>query len=110
MVEREAFRLPGWLMLVVVIALGTVSTVLFVQALPTQNGIVVVDGALLGAGIGLAIVTLLLCTGFLVIQPNMSRVVVFLGRYMGTIKKGGWRWTWPFTKRYYVSLRVQTFD
>jgi regulator of protease activity HflC (stomatin/prohibitin superfamily) len=54
--------------------------------------------------------TVLVCTGFTIVQPNESKVVTFLGRYLGTIKRNGWGWTWPFTSRNTVSLRIRNFD
>ncbi len=49
-------------------------------------------------------------TGFVVIQPNQSAVVTFLGTYLGTVHTSGFTWTWPLTLRRIVSLRVQNFD
>ena len=43
--------------------------------------------------------TLVACTGFTIVQPNETKVVTFLGRYLGTIKRNGWGWTWPLTSR-----------
>lgn len=44
-------------------------------------------------------------------QPtNESRVVSFFGRYIGTIRRNGFSWTWPLTLRQKVSLRVRNFD
>jgi regulator of protease activity HflC (stomatin/prohibitin superfamily) len=54
--------------------------------------------------------TVLACTGFTIVQPNESKVVTFLGRYLGTIKRNGWGWTWPLTNRNTISLRVRNFD
>jgi regulator of protease activity HflC (stomatin/prohibitin superfamily) len=49
-------------------------------------------------------------SGFTIVQPNESKVVTFLGRYLGTIRRNGWGWTFPLTNRATLSLRVQNFD
>lgn len=49
-------------------------------------------------------------TGFTIVQPNESKVVTFLGRYLGTVRRNGWGWTYPLTNRATLSLRVQNFD
>jgi regulator of protease activity HflC (stomatin/prohibitin superfamily) len=54
--------------------------------------------------------TVLTCTGFTIVQPNESKVVTFFGRYLGTIKRNGWGWTWPLTSRNTLSLRIRNFD
>jgi regulator of protease activity HflC (stomatin/prohibitin superfamily) len=54
--------------------------------------------------------TAVACTGFTIVQPNESKVVTFLGRYLGTIKRNGWGWTWPLTNRETISLRIRNFD
>src|SRR3712207_6926132 len=38
-------------------------------------------------GAGVAVLALLLCAGFAVVQPNDSRVLVFFGRYTGRDRK-----------------------
>jgi regulator of protease activity HflC (stomatin/prohibitin superfamily) len=30
--------------------------------------------------------------GFVVVQPNQAKVAVFLGRYMGTVRRAGFHW------------------
>ncbi len=48
--------------------------------------------------------------GFVLVNPNGSRVLLLFGKYMGTIKKNGFFWVNPlFTKRK-ISLRASNFD
>jgi regulator of protease activity HflC (stomatin/prohibitin superfamily) len=54
--------------------------------------------------------TAIACTGFTIVQPNETKVVTFLGRYLGTIKRNGWGWTWPLTSRNTISQRIRNFD
>lgn len=47
-----------------------------------------------------------LSKGFIILQPNIAGVLVFFGRYSGTIREGGFFWFNPFSKRQNISLRV----
>jgi regulator of protease activity HflC (stomatin/prohibitin superfamily) len=49
-------------------------------------------------------------TGFTTVSPNQAKVVTFLGRYVGTVRENGFRWTYPLTNRRRVSMRIQNFD
>ena len=48
--------------------------------------------------------------GFLVVQPNQAKVAVFLGRYMGTVRRSGFHWVNPLTTRRTLSLRLRNLD
>jgi len=105
--ERTSLVLPGLLMLAVVVAIAGAGVYLLVGSVspfgsPSLSQFVAAILVLIGAGI--------LASGFTVIQPNQSNVVIFLGHYLGTIRANGFRWTWPLTFRKVVSLRVQNFD
>jgi regulator of protease activity HflC (stomatin/prohibitin superfamily) len=64
-----------------------------------------VAGALL---LGLPLLVAL--NGFLVVQPNQAKVAVFLGRYMGTVRRSGFHWVNPLTSRRNLSLRIRNLD
>jgi len=48
--------------------------------------------------------------GFLMVQPNGSRVLLLFGKYVGTIKKNGFYWVNPFYSKKKISLRASNFD
>jgi len=48
--------------------------------------------------------------GFIVVQPNQSRVLIFFGDYRGTVKKNGFFWVNPFYIKKKISLRAHNFD
>ena len=105
--ERNAIALPGLLMVLVVIALFVGAAYLFIVSLSGGNE------PSAGTVVGSVVLTLLgviAASGFVVIQPNHSAVVVFLGSYLGTVHRSGFIWTWPLTERRTVSLRVKNFD
>jgi regulator of protease activity HflC (stomatin/prohibitin superfamily) len=60
---------------------------------------------------GFAIFTaLIVAFGFLMVQPNNSRVLLLFGKYVGTIKKNGFYWVNPFYTKTKISLRASNFD
>ena len=48
--------------------------------------------------------------GYMVIQPNDSRVLILFGKYNGTVKDDGFFWVNPFTLKRHVSLRIRNFN
>lgn len=56
------------------------------------------------------IVAIVLGSGITLIQPNQSVVVIFLGKYMGTVRREGFVITIPFSVRKTISLRVRNFN
>jgi regulator of protease activity HflC (stomatin/prohibitin superfamily) len=103
--ERRAFRLPGFPVLLVAIA-QPIATVAWLRHLNAQqehlaSTLVVIFGLL---------VLLALWTGFFVLSPNESRVVLFFGWYAGTVRRPGFHWTVPFSVKRKISLRVRNFE
>ncbi len=59
----------------------------------------------------LAAIVLLVCLGgFFTVAPNEGKVLQFFGRYVGTVRDPGPRWTNPFYSKRGVSLRVRNFE
>lgn len=48
--------------------------------------------------------------GFIMVQPNNSRVLLLFGKYVGTVKKNGFYWVNPFYTKKKISLRASNFD
>lgn len=61
-------------------------------------------------GIVLMFVYILHCIGFMIIQPNQSRVLTFFGRYSGTVRQNGFFWINPFYAKRRISLRARNMD
>lgn len=57
-----------------------------------------------------ALPMLLLLTGYFVVSPNDSRVLILFGRYRGTVRKEGFFWTNPFTIRKRISLKAHNLN
>jgi regulator of protease activity HflC (stomatin/prohibitin superfamily) len=97
--EKPAFRLSGFLMffiaLIEAVVVGTLG----------KNGVGGSWTVLLGT-----LLFLVLASGFTVVSPNEARVVLFFGRYVGTIRTAGFHWTVPLTLKRRISLRVRNFE
>ena len=60
---------------------------------------------------GLAVlIGLVMVPGFIMVQPNNSRVLLLFGKYIGSVKKNGFYWINPFYTKKKISLRASNFD
>jgi regulator of protease activity HflC (stomatin/prohibitin superfamily) len=104
--EKRTFRVPGFLALLVL--LGVVAA--FVWYAIDQDGQPGADGRIGVFAIVATIVFVLAVSGFMVVNPNESRVIQFFGRYIGSVKRAGFHWVTPLTSKRKVSLRVRNFE
>jgi len=95
--EKTLAPLSGGLMLLVVLGLAGLGVACFLFQVPILGGIL------------LALLSVLL-PGFIIVNPNESSVVVFFGKYVGTVKDNGFFYVNPFTKRNKVSLRARNLN
>ncbi|AQX55643.1 SPFH domain-containing protein [Priestia flexa] len=97
MQERQAWILNGFvgILLILVAIIGGVF--MLIQEVPL---------------IGLPLIAIggLLASGVTVVQPNQSQVVIFFGKYLGSIRNSGLFVTVPLTIRRTISLRVRNFN
>ena len=101
--EHTLSPFSGWPMLAIAIAWPP--TLIFSLIRAFDTGALPKEGVVLGAIAG-AIAWILLVSGFYIVNPNMSRVMVLFGHYKGTVKKTGYWWTNPFTLKHTLSLRA----
>jgi regulator of protease activity HflC (stomatin/prohibitin superfamily) len=107
-VETRIWRISGFLALLLELSLFAASTVLFVDAVPVMDAAKVATASFY---VAMAIL-LLACVcmgGFFIVQPNEAKVLTFFGRYIGSVRKSGFHWTNPLTKKAVLSLRVRNF-
>ncbi len=102
--EKPAFKLNGFLMLTVVIGVLGGSIWLFIGAVQ-QEAIPSILTA-----VGGFILSILLMAGFVPVQPNEARVLLFFGHYTGVIRESGFFWVNPFAIKKRVSMRVRNFN
>ncbi|MFN3412901.1 MAG: SPFH domain-containing protein [Thermoanaerobaculum sp.] len=114
--EKKAFSISGFPVLLGLLGLLFWSFWLMyrffasVAAAERSAEAAVVWGFLWGAvGVWL-VVFVLLVPGLFVVKPNEARVLVFFGRYIGSVREAGFHWTNPFTVRPHVSLKVRNFN
>lgn len=102
--ETKASSLPG-------IPLAVLFVVLFLSCVAlVVGGGSAGHAALVPFGV-VAIAILAFCTkGFFQVQPNQGMVLLLFGRYDGTTRETGLRWTNPFLSKRAVSLRVRNFE
>ena len=104
MEDRELKLISGWTALTgVFLALG-VLVLLIVIAIMSQSP------AFLCLIIPLSIGWLISLFGFIVNGPNMARVVLLFGAYVGTVKDVGFFYGNPFYFRSRMSLRLRTLE
>ena len=48
--------------------------------------------------------------GFILVNPNTSKVILLFGKYVGTMKANGLYWANPFYTKKKISLRASNFD
>ena len=65
---------------------------------------------LVGVGALLFIGSFFLMAGFLQLEPNEARVLIFFGRYKGTFTRTGYYWVNPFLTAKKLSLRARNLD
>ena len=102
--ERPAFALHGF------VGLLLVGVLFLLAGGGIIGGIAVGSLWLIVPGVAMLILAFLSWSGMFILQPNQAEVLVFLGRYRGTVRKEGWYWTNPFTSKRKISLRVQNFN
>ena len=100
----EGMTLNGFLMLFVTLALIFGSIAMGIWA-----GIEAVPAAVVLAVI-LFITGMIFCGGFLMLEPNEARVLLFFGKYKGTFTRTGYFWVHPFLTAKKLSLRARNLD
>lgn len=95
--EKDAWMMNGYVGILAITVLLAVTIFSFYEEHFVIGAICLVIAISLGSGITL-------------IQPNQSVVVIFLGKYMGSIRKEGIVITVPFSIRRTISLRVRNFN
>jgi len=102
--ERKGFSIAGIPFIGVCLVLAAIGVLLLVSADGAQLAPHVVPGMLLLAFTGF------LLKGFFQVAPNEAQVMQLFGRYAGSVRDEGLRWTNPFYAKRRLSLRVRNFE
>lgn len=96
--DKKAFKINGFAALAVCILLLLIG-IGFIISRSEIIGIIMIMGTVI-----------LGFPGLYSVQPNESRVLIFLGNYTGSVKDAGFWWSNPFAVKNRVSLRVRNFN
>jgi regulator of protease activity HflC (stomatin/prohibitin superfamily) len=105
--DRKLVTIPGLLAVAIWLLLAVAVAALLLGSL-TGGDAVSWTGVAVAALLGLLLVVAL--NGYVIVQPNQAKVAVFLGRYMGTVRRSGFWWINPLTTRRTLSLRIRNLD
>jgi regulator of protease activity HflC (stomatin/prohibitin superfamily) len=104
--EHNAKKINGFIAFVITFALGVIDYEILRSMVSPQAP----QPELAWVFVPLSIIVGLAVRGFFVVQPNQAGVLIFFGRYIGTVREAGWWWANPFSIRKYVSLRIHNFN
>jgi len=102
--EKLAAKINGFISLFILIALFALDIYLL------SMGIQKDDPSILWFFIPLVFITFISFGGFMIIQPNESKVLLLFGKYTGTVRESGFWWVNPFTIKKHISLRIRNFN
>lgn len=95
--EKQAHEKSGWAMLALLVPALIIAIALFVcGGVATEGGLPSALIACLPIGVILFIVSLVMFSGFKLLQPNEAYVFTLFGKYYGTLKRDGFYWVNPF--------------
>ncbi len=111
--ENRNFVYKGWkangflalFLILAATALGIVSIVYGANASTTTWGI-----ALIVIGILIEIAAFISLFGFMLLEPNEARVLLFFGEYRGNFLQTGFWWVNPFMSAKQISLRARNLN
>jgi regulator of protease activity HflC (stomatin/prohibitin superfamily) len=101
--ERNGFSVAGIPFIGMCIVLAGIGAALTFSGDPAQPGLRML-------GVALFVLEPLLIKGFFQVAPNEGQVLQLFGKYTGTVREAGLRWTNPFYSREPLSLRVRNFE
>lgn len=104
MTEQKAWKINGFLALLVILALLAASVYNFVTMI-TDPQI-----SKIAAAVILLFISIILMTGIQIVHPNQAKVLTFFGSYLGSIREAGYWMTVPFVSSKKVSLKVRNFN
>jgi len=106
--EKTIKVVNGWVMLVVTLLLwGALAYTIYLVAQPEGKAnptpyvwAIILEGLLAS----------LASSGFFIVEPNGSQVLLLFGSYVGTVKDSGFHWANPFYTKRKVSLRARSLN
>jgi len=106
--EKIIKPMSGFLALILALVAFVAGILLIIAGVPAEEG--GMPTPLLWIGILAILIAVFLFKGITTINPNHSRVCVFFGKYIGTIKENGLKFVNPLYRRIAISLRSQNLE
>ena len=100
----KGFTMNGFAMLFATLLMLVASGFLLYYGIEYENGWKIAAGAVL------LLVAIACCCGFMMVEPNEARVMMFFGKYHGTFRRVGYTWVNPFYSAKKLSLRARNID
>jgi hypothetical protein len=95
--ERPAAAVSGWFGVLVILLCVGLAVVLGSTDYPGWQAAPIVVAVVVAASLA-------------IVPPGQTRVVMFFGRYVGTVRRAGFAWLLPLTVRRNISVRVRNFE
>jgi regulator of protease activity HflC (stomatin/prohibitin superfamily) len=102
--EKTALSLSGWAMALAAVLLAAAGAGVLATGVADAAAPVTVVGALL------VVAGIVVARGLTPVLPGQARVVLLLGRYIGTIRADGLQWVNPAAHRLKLSTRVRSHE
>ena len=112
---NENYTYSGWkmngflalFMILATLAVAIASIVASVNFFPAGSA-----GEVIAAVVGvlLIITSIILTIGFMMLEPNEARVLLFFGKYRGTFYETGFWWVNPFMTKKSISMRARNLN
>lgn len=102
--ERSTSAVSGWAALPVWLALAGWAAWSFIGPIIAGRG----EPAVLS--ILMVPLLVFLVKGFVILEPNQAAVMVFFGKYAGTLRADGFFWVNPFYSKHKISLRAHNLN
>ncbi len=102
--ERPVSPLSAWLMLLLLFAATGGVTALLVAEIDHPRPAVFL------LAIAVYVLSVFALTGLFIVNPNEARVLLFFGKYAGTVKRNGFHWMIPLYSRRAITLRAVSFE
>lgn len=103
--ERDAWHLPTWASYLLFFGLIACFGLAIWQAVVLSE-----SGPAAAAPVIGIIIVLVMFPGFHIVQPGHTKVLVFFGKYVGTIRDTGFIFANPLAKSTKMSVRVRNFE
>lgn len=104
MVEKKANAINGFLGALVVLIVLAAGVFLLIGGIQAATVGRIVSGAVV------TLIAVILSTGIVLVKPNEAKVVLFFGKYLGTLRESGLWWTTPLVSTQIISVKVYNFN